>query len=372
MTEYLRFASEEAAKTVDFLCEAAKSAVEHKQITGAFYGYTAEVADSLWGTHALAKILSSPNIDFISSPNSYMDSRKLGVDWPDMLPVDSVSLHSKMCFMECDIRTFLTQSPGDSRSGSDPHHYYNANVWKGPETDELSVYAVRKSLAKQLTHKHGLWWFDMFGHWYCTKALMNEMKSSLRLYNVSITQSTVEYPAEVAVILDENSYSRMGKTHPAYMSSYNIRRSLGYTGVPYKFYLSSDFEQIDWENSSFKAVVLGITFDSDFRNKACERLKKCNISHICISKEKPIYTANELISFFKKAGVFIFSESLDVLYFGNGFVSLHAVTQGKKEIHLPQKLTCTDTQSGLSIKTDILSFNCKQYETRLFVLDKQQ
>ena len=366
MTEYLRFASEETAKTVDFLCEVTKSAVEYKQITGAFFGYTAEVADSLYGTHALSKILQSNNIDFISSPNSYMDGRALGVDWPDMLPVDSVKLHNKMCFIECDIRTFLTKSPGESRPGSDPNNYYNGDLWKGPLTEELSFYAVRKSLGRQLTHKHGLWWFDMFGHWYSTDTLMNEMEHSLKMYNDAIINTPAEFPYEVAVILDERSFSHMGKLHPAYKSSYDIRKSLGFTGVPYKFYLSSDWTLIDWQKSDFKAVILGISFDNEYYGKICDTLDKCGISYISITEDKPMYSADELVSFFKKSGVFVYNEDRDIFYLGNGYATLHAVTEGNKVIYLPKEFLCTDLSTGESYITDNIRLQCKQYETKIF------
>ncbi len=370
LTEYLRFASEEVAKTIDILCKAAKDAVEYKQIVGVFYGYTAEVPDPLWGTHALSLILDSQNIDFISSPNSYMDSRALGVDWPDMLPVDTIKLHGKMCFMECDIRTFLTKSPGQSRLGSDPLNFYSDKVWEGPATEELSVYAIRKSLARQLTHKHGLWWFDMFGHWFSSEKLMNEMARSLELYNNSLVKTPLEFDTEVAVILDEKSNSYIGCAHPAHRSSFNIRKSLGFTGVPYKFYLAEDFDKIDWQNSSFKAVIFGLTQNQAFYKKALQVLDKCKIASISTTAQKSLFTPQELTSFFKENKVFLFNESYDVFYIGNGFAALHAVTAGEKEIKFPYAVKCTNTQSGTSVTTDVLKFSCSQYETQVFKIEK--
>lgn len=370
LTEYLRFASEEVAKTIDHLCRAAKDAVNNQQIIGVFYGYTAEVTDPLWGTHALETLLDSPNIDFISSPNSYMDARALGVDWADMMPVDSVKLHGKMCFIECDIRTFLTKSPEESRPGSDPLHYYSHKVWEGPATDTLSVYAVRKSLSRQLTHKHGLWWFDMFGHWYASEKLLKEMETSLALYNNSIHSLPCEYATEVAVILDEKSYSKIGSSHPAYTCAYEMRRHLAMSGAPYSVYLASDFNAIDWGNSSYKAVVFCIPHDDGEGAVKRKALSEKGIASICVSTDKPSYTAAELRVFFKENGVFVYSESDDIFYAGNGYVALHAVTEGVKEIRLPEKLKCTDTENGQSVMTDVLHVNCTQFETRLFKIEK--
>ena len=369
-TEYLRFASEEVATTIDILCKATKEAVDYKQIVGVFYGYTAEVADSLWGTHALNDILYSENIDFISSPNSYMDIRALGVDWPDMLPVDSIKLHGKMCFMESDIRTFLSKSPGECRKGSDPYSCYTNDVWKGPATDRLSVYAIRKSLARQLTHKHGLWWFDMFGHWYATDTMMQEMEVSLKLYEQSLVDTPLEFEPQVALILDEKIYSQIGQKHPAYLSGSLIIKSLGYTSIPYKFYLMDDFDKINWENSSFKAVVFGISSDNAKLQKAIERLSSLEIASLCMTATKPLYTPDELIEFFKAADVFIFNDSKDVCYLGNGYAALHAVSDGKKEIKFPMLVKCTNIESNQSSVTDCLKFECTKHETQIFKIEQ--
>ena len=370
VTAYLRFASEEVAETIEFFCKTVKEAVNYTQVVGVFYGYTAEVPNQFWGTHALSKILDSKNIDFISSPNSYNCARSLGVDWADMVPVDSVKIHGKMCFMECDIRTFLSMSPEKSRSGSDPLHFYTDKVWEGPPTDELSVYAVRKSLARQLTHKHGLWWFDMFGHWYASEKIMDEMSKSLELYNRSIQITPCEYETELAVFLDEESFSKIGHKHPAFNSAYTLRTPLAQCGAPYSFLLISDFERIDWSNSRYKAVIFSVAHDSGYVSEYMEKLAEKGIANIRISAEKPMYTAEELNSFLKKAGVYIYSDSLDVFYIGNGFASVHAVTEGEKRVCFPEKLKCTDTQTGVSVVTDILKFKCKQFETRLFELER--
>ena len=67
LTEYLRFASDEVAKTIDYLCLATKKAVDYSQIVGVFYGYTCEVNDPYYGTHALTKVIDSPNAHFIDN-----------------------------------------------------------------------------------------------------------------------------------------------------------------------------------------------------------------------------------------------------------------------------------------------------------------
>lgn len=367
---FLRFASEEVVKTVDTLCKCVKDTVNGKQITGVFYGYSQEVMDPLWGTHALKSLLKSENIDFLSSPNSYFDQRALGADWADMMPVDSVKLHGKMCFIECDVRTFLTRTPGESRPGSDPMNVYTQKVWEGPPSEELSVYAVRKSLARQLTSKHGLWWFDMFGHWYCTDALMNEMERSLFLYKSAITEKRFETDTEVCVFIDEESHSKIGKMHPAYASPFNMRKALGATGAPYDVYLISDFDEIHWDERKYKAAVFVVPHDDGYTDACMTVLREKGVGAIRVSHEKPMYTERELIGFLKDSGVFLYSESEDVFYAGNGFVSLHAKEAGEKVIRLPEMLSVTNVHNGEKQITNTIKRGFKQYETAIYRVER--
>lgn len=369
LTAYLRFANEEIAETVDFFCKVAKEACNREKIVGAFYGYTTEVCDPLWGTHAIGKLLESENIDFFSSPNSYMNNRALGIDWGDMMPVNSIQLHGKLCFMECDIRTFLSRAPEDSRPGSDPDRFYRSDVWFGPPTEELSVYAMRKSLARQLTHKHGLWWFDMFGHWYATEKLMNEAKTSVTLCRKAFADRAYETKSEVAVFLDEKSLAYIGQKHPAYYSPYQLRTPLGAAGVPYDVFLIDDFVNIDWKNTPYKAVIFNIPHDAAYLADYSARLGTLGIRSLAVSAQKPTYSTVELLRFFASSGVFIYCKSQDVFYIGNGFAGIHAATSGLKIIQFPQKVRCIDCESGELTESDHLQLSLKKFETRLFQLE---
>jgi len=371
LREYLRFANESVAETVEHFCAVAKKAVDRKQFVGAFYGYTAEVCDQLHGTHAINKLLDSENIDFFSSPNSYTGSRKLGVDWGDMMPADSIKLHGKMCFIENDIRTFLSKSPNSSRKGSDPHNYYTDKVWEGPQSEDGSVWAVRKSLAKQLTSGHGFWWFDMFGHWFETEKLMNEMKMSLDIYNEEI-QNPFLNKAEVLVFLDEECYSKTGKKHPLFRTPDTLRDTLGNIGAPYKVYLINDFYKIDWENSDFKAAIFNIQLKDEKLCEMGEFLKDKNIGSMFVSDEAEIPGFDKITAFLKECGVFIYSGSGDTFYIGNGYCALHAAEEGEKTIKFPEKVKCTNVVTKEIFEGSSISFNLQKYETILFKTEKTE
>lgn len=368
---YIRFANESVAETIDYLCKTAKEAVAHRQVIGVFYGYTMEISNRpLWGSLSLASLLDSPYIDFFSSPNSYVSSRALGIDWPDMIPVDSIILRKKMCFMECDIRTHLTKVPSQVRPGCDPYHIYTNAVWAGPPTEALSVSAIRKCLGRQLTHKHGLWWFDMFGHWFATDKLMAEMERSLELYQHQDPTLSWDAPGEVAVFLDETATSYIGKQHPAYTAVKDMRIPLGATGAPYHVYLFSDFDRIDWKSTSYKVALFLIPKEDPLIEAAKKKLDSLGIASLGISGEKPTYSSGELRSFYSKNGVFLYSNSDDVVYAGNGYVCFHAATEGEKTLSFPVPLKCTDLVSGSQTVTNHLCFFAEQFETRLYRVEQ--
>ncbi len=368
LQKYILFANECVAETIEYLCKAAKSALENRQIVGVFHGYDMEVARPLWGTHALHKLLDCPYVDFFSSPNSYVNGRSLGVDWPDMMPVDSILLHGKMCLIECDVRTYRTVLPSKAREGCDPYHSYTQGLWNGPPTEELSVFAVRKSLARQLTHKHGLWWFDMFGHWYNTHALMKEMHLAQKLYHMGHTDDT-GYAPEVAVFVDEETYARIGQAHPQYKLTENMREHFGKMGTPFSAYITHDFDKIRWDDTSYKAVLFLMPEGDAFVSKAQALLKQKKIATLYVTE---LMTGECLRRFLRASGVWIFSDSDDVVYFGNGFAALHGAAEGEKTISLPKEMTCTDVISNETQITNKLTFDCRQYETRIFALKERK
>ena len=372
VTAYIRFANESAADTVAHFCRAAKEAVGREQIVGSFYGYALEldVFYALWGSHALAKLLDSPDIDFFSSPNSYVNDRAMGIDWPEMIPTGSLKLHGKMGFMELDIRTHLSKRPDEVRPDCDPYQTYHLAVWDGPPTEEESVWAVRKALAREITGKNGLWWFDMFGHWYATPALMAEMRRTLGVY--AGLPARWESPAEVAVFVDETAYAEVGALHPTYRSCRKMRAPLGSTGVPYDLFLASDLDRIDWKNAAYKAVFFLIPGESAFVREASEKLRSLGVGTLAISAEKPLYTPGELADFYRQCGVFFYGEVGDVVYVGNGYAALHSAEAGKKRLRFPRVLRITDAVSGAVCTGDEVIFDCRKHETKLFKTEKTE
>ena len=367
MQEYIDFANDCVADTVEYFCKLAKEKTNFKQLVGAFYGYTLEVSNPVEGTHALYKLLDSKHIDFFSSPNSYVQSRPLGIDWGDMMPVSSVRLHGKFCFIECDIRTQLSLSPGESRKGSDPHNYYTSAVWRGPATDELSVMAMRKCYAHQLTHHHAFWWFDMFGHWYDTKALLTEAERSLRLAELHQKRG-LDFDTELAVFVDERAYKHVARSGKEARAIYNLRTSLGASGIPYHVYLIEDFNRLVKDGFDYKAVIFACVPDTENIISAMNYCAENNIFFHKLSASKLEYTAQDWRELLIPSGVHFYTDTgEDVVYVGCGILALHAHDEGEKTLKLPRKVYVTAAwEKGKAVYTDTVTFTAMRFETKLF------
>lgn len=377
MRTYSDFASECVAETVEHFCKVAKEATDFKQVVGTFYGYVMEVANPLEGTHALRKILDSKYIDFFSSPNSYVKTRALGIDWGDMMPVHSIKLHGKVCFLECDIRTYLSRAPGTSRAGSDPYNCYTDAVWFGPPTDELSKMAMRKCYARQISLGHAFWWFDMFGHWYDSEGLISAARESLELCE-NYAARGFALKTELAVFVDERAYKLMEqssdpktKAYEMLRATYDIRTALGGGGIPYHLYLIDDFYEA-MQDGEYKAVLFATVPKTEGIADAMRYCEENRILALKLTDEKCTYTADELRSAFKGAGLHSYiDEGTDVIYVGNGILALHASEAGVKTVKLPECVNIKPYKdSAGAVFTDTLTFSAERFETKIFEISR--
>ncbi len=374
---YAEFCNVSAAKTVEHFAKTVKEATNHEQIVGAFYGYTFNVSNAISGTHGIREIINSPYIDFFSSPCAYTYARPFGIDWGDMLPVDSIRKHGKINFIECDIRTYLTTSIQEARPGKYPEHIMpqytsegKPTVWAGPETLELSRKALRKVFSHQLCRASAVWWFDMWGGWYEDEVLMADLTSMRKVYAELDKKKLLALPTEIAFFGDERAFSNHAIVNAGTFGTSVVqdnRIALGNAGAPYDSVIVEDAEKI---LDGYKAAFFPSPLPSEAGKRARELCRERGIPYIESTPEKPKFTSSELREFFRSCGVNIYSEENDVVYVGNGYIGLHAATEGKKSLKLPK--TCrVHTLFGADIEdteTDVLCFELSKNATVLFEL----
>ena len=374
-SRYGEFCGETTAETVEYFAKILKDQINSEQIVGVFYGYNAFVNDYLWGLHGLRFIINSHYIDFFSSPCGYDNNRNLGVDWCDMLTSESVKNHGKLYFVECDIRTHLTRRMQDSRPGRYPDNIYTLKdengkktAWSGPDTIELSLSAVRKAFAHQLTKGSGVWWFDMWGGWYHNEELMWELKKMKIIAEASKAKISADYPcAQTVMFIDEKAYINNPRGSQLCHSVNITRHAMGNTGIPFDLCMVEDAESV---LHKYRAAIFTAPIPSDSGKAAVEMCEGLNIPYIQVNAEKPFYTEAELRDYLVSAGVHCYNSDGNVIYCGEGFLGIHTVNDGEVKISLPAKYTVksllgADLTEG---ETDVISLKMKKHDTVVFEL----
>lgn len=377
---YSLFCNLGVAESLEHFAATVKEETEGAQIVGSFYGYSFECNRSvLFGSHGLRRLLDSPYLDFFSSPNAYTANRAFGIDWADMMPVDSLRHHGKLAFMECDIRTFLTTGIQQARPGEYPDDIYQTkngtSVWSGPPTELLSRSALRKCFAHQITKASAVWWFDMWGGWYHNSVLMDELARMKQIYDGDLSRNPSVLEPELIFFADECAYANLFSNSPQLGSHYEIggviasRTAMGTTGIPFDTYAVEDAPSV---LSRYKAAVFPFPVPSDTGKKAMELCDSLGIPYLTATEEHYVLTTSEIRAFCLENGLHAYAEEGDVVYVGNGYLGLHSTRGGEREVKLPRSLTAntvygTSAQSG-TVQT--LRFPLEENETALFRIEE--
>jgi len=365
---YSIFCNIAMAESLDYFASVVKRETDFRQVVGAFYGYTFEVMTPIAGTYALRKLLDSPNLDYFSSPNSYINNRSFGMDWADMIPVDTLKHHGKLAFIECDIRTYLTTAIQKARPGEYPDDIYTVNeksLWVGPPTEELSLYAIRKSFAHQLAKGSAIWWFDMWGGWFDNPVLMKEIADMRKIYEKGLSVSEGTLCAEVVFFADEESYANVFSDSPQISGILGSRIAIGKSGVPYDTVAVCDAEML---LPKYKAAIFPFPVPSEAGERAMKLCEELGIPYIRATAEHPTLELSEIREFLETTDVNIYAPSGDVVYAGCGYLALHSSVGGKKELRLPRKMSVSSVFGAEICEeiTDKISFEMHECATALF------
>lgn len=375
--KYCEFCNEQTADTVEFFARQLKGFINNEQIVGVFYGYNAFVSNPLFGLHGLGRIIDSPYIDFFSSPCGYEGNRKLGIDWGDMLPSESLKLHGKLYFVECDIRTHLTNRMQDSRPGEYPDDIYqqtdsngHKTVWSGPDTSELSISALRKTFAHQLTKKSGIWWFDMWGGWYHDNELLSEIRKMRSVFEDIIKKDNTGYPeAETVLFIDEKAYANVADGSVLRHCVNAVKETLGCCGIPFDICMTEDAPEV---LHRYKTSVFTAPVPSESGRNAVELCKRLNKPYLSVSEEKHYFNTKELSDFLTGAGVHRFTFDNCVVYCSGGVLGVHTAQKGHIKIILPEKFIVKNLFGEYLYEeiTDLVIIEAEQYSTYIFELQR--
>lgn len=330
--EYKRFLSSVTARRIIEMADTAKEMTQNRLAVGSFYGYTMECCDWQIGHHALETVLRAKSVDFLCSPISYMDMRKAGTDAYNMLPVDSLKLHDTLYFVENDTRTHLTGPACDLPR-------YQSPLFLGPDKD-ASAENLKMHFARALTHGHAMWWFDMWGGWFHDADYMAILKRCREIYRDAMEKSRVS-GAEAAVFIDEKAWSECETED--WTASAITRRVLGLAGAPYDIYLMSDFEQV-YQN--YKALIFTVPTETEGLKRAEELADAQAIPRFRITKESAALTATEVAEFYRRAGMWVYTDRPAVVYASASHVFMHTADAGDYRFSADGETAFTDLFTG--------------------------
>lgn len=249
--DYFEFFNQMVGKVLLENAAWVKEATHRKKIVGAFYGYLWLNFPNLSVVHTghldMAKVFSSKDVDFIASPYQYDNKQISGPDYSQTLPSD-VQLHGKLYFNEVDTETYLHQRQwrwGDSLRN--PTNF-----------DETKALLVR-DYAYALTKGFGMWWTDLHGGTYHDAKITGLLKKLKGIDERYLTADRASN-AEIAVVLDESSYTYFGDGEPFLSPLLTVQKQwqLAFIGAPWDSYLLSDIENPKMRN--YKLYIFLNTF----------------------------------------------------------------------------------------------------------------
>ena len=232
VVDYLRFHSETVADAIVGFARVARKASRGQHLVGAFYGYS---IPTLWrpaawhnsGHHALARVLASPDLDFICDPYVYRDRHPGQACVPQTLP-EAIRLAGKLHLLEDDTRTFLTKD--------DPRHAFG----RCPDL-ATTIGVLRRNWAAAATQSGGLWWMEQGAGWFQHPDVLADL-GRLRGLHARLAPSALRSNAEIAVVVSQKSQPFMAQTPNLVLPlvTQQIVRELSFVGAPFDLILASD------------------------------------------------------------------------------------------------------------------------------------
>ena len=253
---YWRFISECVADGIVFFAREARTLIPRKTALGAFFGYILQLTGKRLvqcGHLAYEKAYSAPELDFFLSPGCYND-REMGGGSGFMSPNGTIHLYGKNYFHEID--------HGTSTANYQLTPHVQLKWMHGWPDEKADIAGNRREFCRSLFHGASLWWFDMWGGYYDSRKLVDEIGEFKRISD-RLADTAREPEAEIAVIVDpESAYyindepeeSVANRLYTALISSCNR------TDAPYQVFSFRDIPRIP-DPSRYKLIIFPGLFE---------------------------------------------------------------------------------------------------------------
>ena len=276
-------------------CAIVKEETGGNKLAGVFYGYSLLRAGlsrvtrkNQWGDLAnngqsdLYRVLSSPVIDFITTPPSY--GKRRGGDPGNLIGgafIYSMHLHNKFFIDEEDIRT---------------HLFEDKSLPYRTSTLDETISVLHRASGWSLTKGNGIWWFLLAGnHLFHQEDIMQTVKELKKIGDKSLQYDKTSV-SEVAFFADEVSLNYLADDdHPVVVSSmWNQYERAVHMGTPFDFYILQDIAVPNLPD--YKVYVFLNTYYTtpELRKIIAEKVRKNNAVAVWIYA--PGFVTNEGLS----------------------------------------------------------------------------
>ena len=236
--QYIRFCAEQIADTVQFFLREARKTIRPAAELGIFFGYPLcmgmEGERITMGQNDCSELLKCPELDFIIAPSGYFS--KIGDGGGDLGPLESVQLHGKEYLRECDQKTHSMNRKLSKHVTFPPPYLKN-------EAETLAV--IKREFSYTLIKQCSCWWFDMWGGFYDSPAVLRLLGQCRELYDQQV-HTPAERIAEIALIVDTDSIYYLNQndaSRPRWFYA-DLKRALDQIGAPYECYNFNDIPHI--------------------------------------------------------------------------------------------------------------------------------
>ncbi len=274
--DYFSFYNDSVASVLIENSAWAKELTHRKKIVGAFYGYLWCNFPNLSAVHSghlgLTKVLRCPDVDFLASPYTYDNKYVGGPNNSQSFP-EAAQMHGKLYFNEVDTETFVTKRQwrwGESLN--------NPKDWE--ETKGLLI----RDFSYSFTKGFGLWWTDLFGGTFHDEKITRLLADLRKIDEQSLDMNKTS-TAEIAVILDESSFTYCGDGEPLFNALLTAQKQwqLGFLGAPWEPHLITDIDNPKLKD--FKLYIFLNTFHVSPEQRAAihARLKRNGATAVWVS-----------------------------------------------------------------------------------------
>ena len=404
---YIRKRNKDVADALLDAAAIVKRLTGRKKLVGAFFGYmgNADHEDS-------SRVMRSPDIDFLASPGAY-DHRRAGqsgrfqLAWPA-----SCRLHGKLYWDESDIRTYHAKTKAVYRCA----------------TPEESVGAIKRNLGYALCGGWEVWWFLLAGNrTFHDEQMLSPIRVALAEERATFASAQWK-PADVAVFTSPDEYAtsllsvKHGIPVRAYCKIDFHFRTMPFTGVAYDSYDLADigdprlpdykvyvfpnaFTLSEAQRETIKQKVrragktaIWLYAPGYYRNGEGAAVHIEELTGVRVKESYPVAegrisrtfaaegdgtcatngwrstylsvptTVGALRKALIDAGAHVWTDTLEVIAAGRGYLMVHAATDGRKTIRLPSRSDVSEIYGACAPLKGVASFEdsfCKG-ETKIY------